>query len=165
MNIQSFIFFALFVLTVLIVLSAIKTLINKKKLNKILEVIKNDNVTVVENLKCYYSAIGMKKNYPGYPARLTIYLTNDMAVFSGKHKFPFVFHTYENLFIISKNPINTRNSIDLGRIFKPEKVSVSNSCLNLNFIDNLGFKTTIDYQIELNSADDREAVKIIEMWI
>jgi Tfp pilus assembly protein PilE len=164
MQFQNIIIVVIFIISILIVMSLFKTFINTKRVNKIHSYLKDKQFVKFYCKKCYYSATGFKKNYPSYPCSLEIYLTENEVIFIGKNNFPFIFKTVENPFALSKNPNNLQNNIDLKRVFKPTKVYATDKVLNFNFIDNITFKTNIDYQIDLEISQQTDELKRINDW-
>lgn len=165
MKFQTVIIIVLFVFSMLMIISIVKTVINTKKVNTILAYLNEKHFVRFYGKNCYYSAIGFKKHYPGYPCKLEIYLTDNEIIFIGKNNFSFLFKTIENPFILSKNPNEVRKNTGLTRIFKPDKVYLNGKILNINFTDTITFNTVIDYQIELEDSEHLDKLTKISDWI
>ncbi len=164
MQFKNIIVIVLFLLSMLIIISVVKTIVNKKRVTKIFKYLNTKQYVKLYGNKCYYSATGLKKNYPSYPCKLEIYLTENEVIFVGKNNFPFIFKTIENPFILSSNPDELQKTLSFKRIFKPTKVFITNKTLNLNFIDNITFNTNIDYQIDLVNSEHIDKLKRLTEW-
>ena len=164
MQFQNILIIVLFLIFILIVMSILKTIINKKRVNKIFAYLNGKEYVKFYGNKCYYSAIGLKKNYPSYPSKLEIYLTENEIIFIGKNDFPFIFKTIENPFILSNNPNKLQENLPFERIFKPTKVNITEKNLSFSFIDNITLNTNIDYQIYLENTKESERLKKISDW-
>ena len=164
MNINAILLALLYILSFLTVVSAIKTLINKRKVERILKYLNTVQFSTFNTKNCYYSAIGLHKNYPSYPCKLDIYLTENEVFFIGKKRFPFIFKTYEIPFSLSANPAQTQAMTKIDRVFRPTKVYLDANIFNVNFIDHISGRTEIDFQVSLQNAEKWEELRIVNDW-
>ena len=164
MNLNNIFIIAGIMITILILLSGIMTLVNNSRVRKILLFLKDEKYLTFYGKKCYYSATGLKKNYPSYPAKMEIYLTDNDVIFIGKHSFPFIFKTIEIPFILSKDPIKTQSKLKISRIFKPTKFNATEKQLNFEFVDSISYATNIFYHVDLVSSKDWEKLNIASNW-
>lgn len=160
----NFILILLFILSTLLILSIDKTLVNKERVNEILKYLRGKPYHKFYGKNCYYSAIGLKKQYPSYPCKLEIFLTDSEIIFIGRNKFPFIFKTIQIPFVLCENPNSTRKNLKLARIFKPTKAHLNKNLLNFIFTDSIAFNTVIDYQIELENQEQIEKLQIVSEW-
>jgi len=155
----------IFLISFLVIASGIQTLINKSKHESIIKYLNTVECLKFGSKNCYYSAFGLKKDYPSYPCNLEIYLTHNEVFFLGKMNFPYIFKTYEIPFSLSKNPLETKNKVSIKRVFRPTEVFLNPNNFNVDFIDNLTIQTKISFQVSLNHPDNWEKLKVVGQWI
>ncbi|RZL53257.1 MAG: hypothetical protein EOO93_21160 [Pedobacter sp.] len=139
-----------------LVLVFAKALIIKQRVKPIFGYLKNVPYYKFRGKNCYYSAMGMTKFYPSYPRKLDIYITYNEIIFIG---------VIDSPFIISKNVQLSKQNFQVSRIFKAKRFYITETALNFNFTDNIGFKTEIDYQIELEKSEDAGKLQVLHTWV
>lgn len=148
----------------LLLISGIKTIINTPKIKQINKFLENQTYIKFYGKNCYLTSIGWKKNYPSYPCKMEIYLTENEIIFIAKNSFPFIFKTIEVPFSLSRNPSETKIKTSLARVFNPKKSRVSQNSLFVEFIDNNTIKTHIEYSIDLKNSENWKTLNILNEW-
>lgn len=132
---------------ILVLLSGVKNLTSYRQFKELERFIETNNLKKISTNNAYYSAVGLKKDYPSYPIKTFLTVTeNDLIVF-GINRFPFIFKTYELPFIVSLKPELLIGKLNISRIFNLEKISVKSKTIDFKFYDRNGIKTTIEYQM------------------
>lgn len=153
------------IIVILIIFSALQNLFYNEQIKKIKQFVLENNLNTINTNNAYYSALGLKKNYPSYPTKIFLTVTKKDLIIFGVNNFPFVFKTYTSPFAISLSPDSLQQKLKLNRIFKLDYISIKNRTIDLKFIDINGLNTKIDYQINFNNEienDTIENLKIIE---
>ncbi len=151
-NIEFFII-PISIILLLIVISGIKTFSNIKQVNRIKEFIKTKKLETIETTNAYYSAIGLKKEYPSYPSKFIFSTSSGEILVYGYSNFPFIFKTYYKPFILSTDIKMTKTKLKIDRIFEPKSINIKdNRHISIKFTDNILISTSVNYEIDFENS-------------
>jgi hypothetical protein len=141
---------------ILTMLSGVKNLTSYRQFKEVKRYIESNGLEPISTNNAYYSAVGLKKDYPSYPTKTFLTVTkNDLIIF-GINSFPFIFKTYSIPFIVSIKPELLIEKLNANRIFKLDNISVKNKTIDFKFVDRNGIKTTIEYQMNFKHQIDNK---------
>lgn len=144
---------------ILILLSAVKNLTSYRQYLEVKRYIESKKMEIISTNNAYYSAVGQKKDYPSYPTKTFLTVTeNDLFIF-GFNSFPFIFKTYSIPFIVSLKPELLMEKLSVRRIFKLDKISVKTKTIDIKFNDKSVIATTIEYQMNFKNEIDIKIFK------
>ena len=153
------------IIGMLILISALKNLFSNEQVKEVKRFIEENNLKTLNTNKAYYSALGLKKDYPTYPAKIFFTVTEKDLIIYGYNKFPFIFKTHLIPFAISLNSESLKEKLKLNRIFELEYISIKNKTIDFKFTDINGINTKVDYQLNFNveiESEIFEKLKLIE---
>lgn len=151
-DIELFIIIPVAIILLFLIISGIKTLSNIKQVNRMKEFIKTEKLETTATTKAYYSAIGLKKEYPSYPSKFIFSASSDEIFVYGYSKFPFIFKTYYQPFILSTDIKKTQIKLKMNRIFEPKFMNIKNdNHISIRFTDNILMATSVDYEIDFDN--------------
>lgn len=141
---------------ILILLSGVKNLTSYKQFKEVKSYIESNRLEPISTNNAYYSAVGLKKDYPSYPTKTFLTVTKNNLIVFGINSFPFIFKTYSIPFIVSIKPELLMEKLNVNRIFKLDSISVKNKTIDFKFVDRNGIKTSIEYQLNFKNQIDNK---------
>jgi hypothetical protein len=109
---------------------------------------------------------GWKNNFPSVMGweDSTLLLGKDFVLVSPRSKFPFLFKTYLQPFILTKDDIELRARFNFDRVYKPVRVTFQNSTKDIEVIFTpTGILGQVTIYLTFENLKDKDSLKLERM--